>query len=116
MFRRISLIAATAMVMSAGSALADENLEFNIKNTSDYIISAFQSNEGSGWSKNWLDGDQVDAGETQALHFLNDGPCDVQGRVSWRTTDGGQEVGDPWNIDICKAHTVYFDGKQVTYD
>lgn len=115
MFRKLTLIAGLALAMSAGASQA-ENYSFNIKNTSSYIISAFQSNEGDGWSKNWLDGDQVGAGETQPLQFNQDGPCEVQIKVSWRTTDGGQTEGEPWNIDICKAKTVYFDGEKVTYD
>ena len=114
---KLKLIGAAVAAIGAlacSSAFAD-NLKFKISNESKYIISSFQTNEGKGWSKNWLDGD-VDAGETMDMQFLKDGPCAIQVRVGWRTEDGGQEVGEPWNIDICKAHTVYFDGDKVTYD
>lgn len=50
------------------------------------------------------------------MKFFRDGPCEVQVRVGWRTTDGGQTIGKPWNIDICDANTVYFHGNEVTYD
>jgi len=117
MFRKLTVIAGFALALSAGMAHAeDTNYSFNIKNDSNYIISAFQTNDGDGWSTNWLNGDQVGAGETQALQFTQDGPCEIQVKVSWRTTDGGQTEGEPWNIDICKAHTVYFDGEKVTFD
>ena len=114
---KLKLIGTAVLAIGAllsSSAFAD-NLKFKIKNESKYIISSFQTNEGKGWSKNWLDGD-VDAGEALDMEFLQDGPCAIQVRVSWRTNDGGEEVGDPWNIDICKAHTVYFDGNKVSFD
>lgn len=107
--------ALVGLVTLASSSAFAESLKFKIVNDSDYIISSFQSNEGDGWSKNWLRGD-VDGGKSVGMQFLRDGPCDVQVRVGWRTTDGGQEKGDPWNINICDAHTVYFDGHKVTYD
>lgn len=90
-------------------------LTFNIMNDSNYIISSFQVNEGDGWSKNWLRG-EVRAGQKVGMKFFRDGPCEVQVRVGWRTTDGGQTIGKPWNIDICDANTVYFHGNEVTYD
>lgn len=92
-----------------------ENLTFSIVNDSNYIISSFQANEGNGWSNNWLRG-ELRAGQKIGMKFLHDGPCDIQVRVGWRTTDGGQQISKPWNIDICDAHTVYFDGNKVTYD
>ena len=111
------LLATAAGLLANGPSMANgDNLSFMIHNDSHFIISAFQSNEGHGWSTNWLHGDQVGAGKSSNLQFLHDGPCKIQVRVSWRTTDGGQEVGDPWNIDICKAKNVYFDGHKVTFD
>jgi hypothetical protein len=109
--------AIVALSLFAGAnAQAGNNVKFTIHNSSDYIISAFQTNDGDGWSTNWLGGDTVGAGENAPLEFTADGPCKIELRVSWRTTDGGQEVGEPWNIDICKATNVYFDGKKVTYE
>ena len=108
-------LALAATVFSV-QAYAGENVAFKIHNQSKYIISAFQTNDGDGWSNNWLDGDQVGAGEAVDLKFVQDGPCKIQLRVAWRTTDGGQQVGDPWDIDICDAKDVYFDGKKVTYE
>ena len=69
-----------------------------------------------GARRNWLGGNEVGPGEAMTLEFVKDGPCDIEVRVGWRTTDGGQEMGEPWQINICDAHTVYFDGEQVTYD
>src|SRR5438105_4871879 len=99
--RTMRKIAFGAMALAAtvfgASAYAGNNVSFTIHNTSGYIISSFQTNDGDGWSTNWLGGDQVGAGESAPLEFTADGPCKIQLRVSWRTTDGGQEVGDPWN-------------------
>jgi len=110
----LGALALSATVLGA-NAYAGNNVEFTIHNSSSYIISAFQTNDGDGWSNNWLGGDQVDAGEKADLKFVADGPCDIQLRVSWRTTDGGQQVGEPWDINICDAKDVFFDGKKVTY-
>ena len=110
---RFALLAAG---ISASFIAHAENYKFTIHNSSPYVISSFQANEGDGWSANWLDGLQVDSGQSIPLQFLRDGPCDIQVRVGWRTTDGGQQVGEPWNIDICKAENVYFDGENVTYN
>ena len=111
----LGLAIATVAVLVGVRANAGENVSFKIHNESDYIISAFQTNDGDGWSSNWLNGSTVGAGAAEDLEFTQDGPCEIKLRVSWRTTDGGQEVGDPWDIDICKAKDVYFDGKKVTY-
>jgi hypothetical protein len=113
----IGLLFAAVAFFGGVKAYAGDNVSFKVHNSSKFIISAFQTNEGHGWSNNWLNGDQIDAGESTVLEFLHDGPCKIQLRVSWRTTDGGQEVGDPWNIDICKAQNVYIDNRgDVTYD
>lgn len=104
-----------AMATLASASAYAGQLKFKIENSSNYIISSFQTNEGSGWSKNWLSG-EIHGGEATNMKFFEDGPCQVQVRVGWRTTDGGQEVGEPWNIDICDAKVVYFDGNKVTYE
>jgi hypothetical protein len=109
-------IAFLAVGLSAPAMVRAGNLTFTIHNNSSYVISSFQANEGSGWSNNWLDGLQVESGQAVPLEFLRDGPCDIQVRVGWRTTDGGQQIGEAWNIDICKAQNVYFDGDNVTFD
>ena len=50
------------------------------------------------------------------MQFTHDGPCDINFRVGWLTTSGGEEIGEPWQIDICNAHNVYFSDSKVTYD
>lgn len=112
----LGLAVAGMSLVGANAYAAGKEFSFTIVNKSKYIISSFQVNEGDGWSNNALGGDQIDAGESSGIQFNHDGPCKIQVRVSWRTTDGGQEVGDPWNIDICDAKNVYFDGNKVTYD
>ena len=88
---------------------------FDIHNQSNYIITGFYTNEGDGWSANWLH-EQISAGESAAMAFTRDGPCEITFRVGWLTTDGQETLGDPWNIDICDAHNVYFDDDKATYD
>lgn len=55
------------------------------------------------------------AGDSAKLRFFYDGPCKIRIRVGWETKRGGEQLGEPWNIDICDATDVYFDGERVTY-
>jgi len=89
--------------------------KFMIHNQSNYIIVGFYTNEGDGWSSNWLE-EQVSAGESAEMQFTHQGPCQVQFRVGWLTTNNDETVGEPWNIDICEAHNVYFDDNKASYD
>jgi len=89
--------------------------KFMIHNQSNYIIVGFYTNEGDGWSSNWLE-EQVSAGESAEMQFTHQGPCQVQFRVGWLTTSNDETVGEPWNIDICEAHNVYFDDNKASYD
>jgi hypothetical protein len=88
---------------------------FAIHNQSNYIITGFYTDEGDGWSANWLR-EQIGAGDSAEMQFTRDGPCDINFRVGWLTTSGGEEMGEPWQIDICNAHNVYFSDSKVTYD
>ena len=40
----------------------------------------------------------------------------MQFRVGWLTTSNDETMGEPWNIDICEAHNVYFDDNKASYD
>jgi hypothetical protein len=59
---------------------------------------------------------KLDGGETANMEFNYDGPCDIEFYVSWEAEDGSSIKGEETSINICEANTIYFDGKQATYD
>ncbi|HSY85147.1 MAG TPA: hypothetical protein VLA85_01150 [Verrucomicrobiae bacterium] len=97
------------------NASANDWGKFTIHNQSNYIIVGFYTNEGDGWSSNWLQ-EQVTAGDSALMEFTHQGPCQVTFRVGWLTTTNEEQLGEPWNIDICDAHNVYFDDDKASYD
>lgn len=114
-FGSLAGVMIASLSLIAGGANA-ASFSFKLVNSSKYYISSFEVNEGKGWGKSPLD-ESLKPGESTTIRFLHDGPCKIRMRVWWELDDGEhEEVSEPWNIDICDAHHVYFDGKEVTYD
>ncbi len=90
---------------------------FQIYNdTSNNIVVGFYTNDGTGWSTNWLSG-EIDPGESAVAQFTGDtGPCDQTLQVGWLGADGSEVLDDPIDIDICDASNVYLDDNEITYD
>ena len=107
-------LAAAAMLISVPAAYA-AGQKFDIKNDSEYIIDGFYTGEGGEWSANWMNF-KLNGGESANMEFNYDGPCDVEFYVTWEAEDGSSIKGDETTINICEANTIYFDGKQATYD
>lgn len=112
--RTFAALAATAMLTSVPAAYA-AGMKFDIKNDSEYIIDGFYTGEGGEWSTNWMNF-KLNGGESANMEFNYDGPCDVEFYVTWEAEDGSSIKGDETTINICEANTIYFDGKQATYD
>ena len=87
-------------------------------NTDNNIIVGFYTNDGSGWSDNWLGGDvAIEPGDGTEVEFIADtGQCEQTFAVGWLTNDGGETVDDPIDIDICDASNVYLDDNEIYYD
>ncbi|MEO3998858.1 hypothetical protein [Mesorhizobium sp. CAU 1732] len=113
-FKTAAMSAALAFFISAPVAGA-AGMKFDIENSSDYIITGFYTGEEGEWSANWMNF-KLDAGETAAMEFNHDGACDIEFYVTWEAEDGSSIKGDETSIDICDADTIYFDGKEATYD
>lgn len=112
--KSVAALAAAALLISAPVTLAG-GMKFDIKNDSGYIIDGFYTGESGEWSANWMNF-KLDGGETANMEFNYDGPCDIEFYVSWEAEDGSSIKGDETSINICEANTIYFDGKQATYD
>lgn len=103
-----------ALLVSAPAANA-AGMTFDIENSSDYIITGFYTGENGEWSSNWMDF-TLEGGESAAMAFNYDGPCDIEFFVTWKAEDGSNIDGDVTSIDICDANTIYFDGVEASYD
>ncbi len=85
-------------------------------NTENNIVVGFYTNDGSGWSDNWLS-DILRPGENATAEFTADaGNCDQVFQVGWLGDDDSEVLDDPINIDICAASNVYMDDNEIYYD
>ncbi|MEM7069408.1 MAG: hypothetical protein AAF478_11045 [Pseudomonadota bacterium] len=118
---RSTLIALGFLVASAGSAFAQSTGSegyFTIhNNTGGNVLVGFYTNDGSGWSDNWLDED-IAPNASLAVEFIADtGECDQLFQAGWLGSDQDSEILDePHRIDICDANNVYLGDNNVTYD
>ena len=85
--------------------------------TANNIVVSFYTNDGSGWSENWLTTDALAPGESAEAEFYADsGSCDQLFAVGWLGADGGEVIDDPISIDICDASNVYLNDNEIYYD
>lgn len=85
-------------------------------NTDQNTVVGFYTNDGSGWSDNWLSSRLKPGANVKATFHANTGPCEQTFQVGWLGTDGGEVMDDPVSIDICKASNVYLDDNEMYYD
>lgn len=112
---------AVAMLPAASFALAQGTGSegyFEIhNNTTNNVVVGFYTNDGEGWSTNWLEDGLVPGTAAVARFTAPSGNCDQTLRVGWLGADGESEVlDDPINIDICAATNVYLDDNEIYFD
>lgn len=90
---------------------------FAIHNKTDNnVVVGFYTNDGSGWSANWLS-DQLTPGTTASAEFIADtGNCEQELQVGWLGADGGEVMDDPIAINICEASNVYLEDNDIYFD
>ena len=102
------------------SAVADgtgKNGVFTIHNDTDAnTVVGFYTNDGGGWSKNWLSRKLAPGASTDMKFSKPGGKCKQRLRVGWLGKSGGEVQDDPINIDICDATNVYLHDNKITYD
>lgn len=112
-------VLALAFGLSLGGAMAQTGKRgvFTIHNdTPGNTVVGFYTNDGSGWSKNWLNG-PLKPGDDARAEFKEDRAlCKQTIRVGWLSKSGGEVKDDPINIDFCKASNVYLKDNDVTFD
>lgn len=103
---------ATALAQGTGS----EGYFQIYNNTENNIVVGFYTNDGSGWSDNWLS-DILEPGDSARAEFTADtGNCDQVFQVGWLGDDDSEVLDDPISIDICAASNVYMDDNEIYYD
>ncbi|WP_420409560.1 hypothetical protein [Hoeflea sp.] len=112
--------ALTALLTLTGTVLAQGTGQegiFAIHNdTEANVLTGFYTNDGSGWSDNWLDGD-LDPGEVATAEFSDEtGYCEQTFQAGWLDQDGGEVLDDPIDIDICEASNVYIGDNEIFFD
>lgn len=118
--RQLAAAAAFSVVLSAPYAYAQGTGAqgiFTIHNaTSQNTVTGFYTNDGSGWSTNWLS-EPIPPGESSEARFhANTGPCEQTFQIGWLGESSAEVLDDPIDIDICDASNVYLEDNNITYD
>ncbi len=119
--RKLLMMSATCAALAANIVFAQgtgsEGYFTLYNNTAGNVVVGFYTNDGSGWSDNWLPGGQGHPGESVTVEFFADtGACDQMFQVGWLGQDGSEVYDDPIAIDICEASNVYLDDNEIYYD
>ena len=85
-------------------------------NTENNIVVGFYTNDGGGWSQNWLDDAVMPDQSTQASFNADTGACDQLFRVGWLSENDTEVLDEPISIDICAASNVFLDDNEIYYD
>ena len=122
MNKTIRLIAAMGLMLGelfANSAMAQSGAggAFTLHNmTEGNVVVGFYTNDGNGWSTNWL-GEQMTPGQTASAEFFaQTGACDQLFQVGWLGADGSEVMDEPISIDICQATNVYLGDNEIYFD
>jgi len=79
-------------------------------------VVGFYTNDGSGWSDNWLIEQLRPSENANAAFNAETGSCAQTLQVGWLGADGSEVMDDPINIDICQASNVYVADNEIFYD
>jgi hypothetical protein len=110
-----ALLAATAFAAQAQGTGSEGFFEIH-NDTDGNVVIGFYTNDGGGWSDNWLTED-IDPGESAVARFTADsGPCEEIFRAGWLGDDSTEVLDDPVSIDICEANNIYLEDNDISFD
>lgn len=117
-FQSFTIAAAMGVfVSSAAIAQTGKEGDFTIHNNTDNnIVVGFYTNDGSGWSDNWLSENLQPGERADAAFTADEGSCEQTFQVGWLGQSDNEVLDDPIDIDICKASNVYLDDNEIYYD
>ncbi len=116
-----SLVATACLTLSLSTSVLAQGSGasgvFTIHNdTENNIVVGFYTNDGSGWSNNWLPQQMQPGQNGEATFNAQTGPCEQTFRVGWLGEDGGEVLDDPIAINICEASNVYLGDNEISFD
>jgi hypothetical protein len=115
----IALFAATFFALSplASHAQSGAGGEFTVHNiTEGNVVVGFYTNDGSGWSNNWLSEQMLPNQTATAAFFAETGACDQVFQVGWLGDNGTEVLDEPISINICEATNVYLADNEIYFD
>ena len=111
-FALFALFAPMASAQGTGS-----EGHFQIYNNTDGNTAiGFYTNDGNGWSDNWLS-DVINPGKSATAEFTAEtGTCNQTLQVGWLGADNSEVLDEPISIDICAASNVYLEDNEIYFD
>lgn len=85
-------------------------------NTHENTVIGFYTNDGHGWSSNWLSEDLRPGESAQAQFSKDTGDCEQTLQVGWLGSAGDEVLDDPIGIDICDASNIYLEDNDILFD
>jgi len=85
-------------------------------NTAGNVVVGFYTNDGNGWSSNWLSENMMPEQSASAEFFAETGSCDQLFQVGWLGGDGSEVMDEPISINICEATNVYLGDNEISFD
>lgn len=108
-----------AALLTATTAFAQSGSEgvFTIHNdTEGNVLVGFYTNDGDGWSANWLSED-LDPGSAASAEFTAEtGSCAQTFQAGWLGENGSEVMDEPYSIDVCEASNVYLGDNEISFD
>jgi len=114
----IGALVATMLLSTAlfAASTGSEGVFTIHNNSKKNIVVGFYTNDGSGWSDNWLS-ERLNPNENVEAKFeAKTGSCDQKLQVGWLGQDDGEVLDEVISIDICKASNVYLEDNEIYYD
>jgi hypothetical protein len=117
MISRLSAVGAALILLSAPvlSQTGSDGVFTIYNNSENNILTGFYSNDGTGWSDNWL-GERMMPGDTSSAGFLVANACEQILQVGWMGEDNSEVLDGPFSIDICAVSNLYLDENEMSVD
>lgn len=113
----IAGVFAASLLGTAAFAQSGTGGAFSIYNdTAGNVVVGFYTNDGNGWSTNWLADHMAPGQSASAEFFAETGACDQLFQVGWLGSDGSEVMDEPISIDICQATNVYLGDNEIKFD
>lgn len=112
----LGVILSVALVQASFAQTGSQGYFTLSNDTSDLVVVGFYTNDGTGWSDDWLEEDLLPGETIDAEFFADTGSCEQLFRVGWLAENGDELIDEPISIDICEASNVYIEDEGISFD